>query len=314
MEREKTSNPIKFSIILTSYNLANYIEEAIESIINQTYPYWELIIIDDGSQDNSVEKIKPYLKDARIKLYVHEKNQGAGKTVRDAMRYSSNEIIGLIDSDDALAEDALEIMANAYKYYPHYGVIHSNYWICDKDLKIIKEYKYKDGTGQVNPKKSNLLEKKVKHFKTYRREAYEKTKGFNPKLKMNCDRDIVQKLEEVTEFKYIDKPLYYYRVHESGVTRSNPQQVFLESYITRVNAYFRRLNTELPNITLEDLYTFYYNITFYNLFNFIISAAKFLKISLVINRLKKSFPNSIQKILSHFKKNIYFSFLIKKFK
>ena len=59
---------------MASYNYADIIGEAIESVINQTYTDWELIIVDDGSKDDSVEVIKKYLTDARIKLFVNEEN------------------------------------------------------------------------------------------------------------------------------------------------------------------------------------------------------------------------------------------------
>ena len=67
---------MKISIVMASYNYASIIGEAIESVINQTYKDWELIIVDDGSADNSVEVIKKYLSDNRIKLYINEKNLG----------------------------------------------------------------------------------------------------------------------------------------------------------------------------------------------------------------------------------------------
>jgi len=72
----------KFSIIMASYNYAGYISQGIESVINQTYQNFELIIVDDGSVDNSVEIIKSYCeKDNRIKLYCHNKNRGLSKQI-----------------------------------------------------------------------------------------------------------------------------------------------------------------------------------------------------------------------------------------
>ena len=64
---------IKVSIITASYNYQDYVKETIESVMAQTYPHWEMVIVDDGSKDNSVEVIKSYCsKDERIKLYQHE--------------------------------------------------------------------------------------------------------------------------------------------------------------------------------------------------------------------------------------------------
>ena len=99
---------MKISIVMASYNYASIIGEAIESVINQTYKDWELIIVDDGSTDNSVEVIKKYLSDNRIKLYINEKNLGLAKTVRKGIQYSTSDWIAFLESDDKFFPNALE--------------------------------------------------------------------------------------------------------------------------------------------------------------------------------------------------------------
>ena len=99
---------MKISIVMASYNYAPIIGEAIESVINQTYKDWELIIVDDGSADNSVEVIKKYLSDNRIKLYINEKNLGLAKTVRKGIQYSTSDWIAFLESDDKFSPNALE--------------------------------------------------------------------------------------------------------------------------------------------------------------------------------------------------------------
>ena len=99
---------MKISIVMASYNYAPIIGEAIESVINQTYKDWELIIVDDGSADNSVEVIKKYLSDNRIKLYINEKNLGLAKTVRKGIQYSTSDWIAFLESDDKFYPNALE--------------------------------------------------------------------------------------------------------------------------------------------------------------------------------------------------------------
>ena len=69
------------SVIMPSYNTAKYIAESIESIMNQTYPYWELIIVDDCSTDNTDSVVKSYLSDTRIRYLKNEKNSGAACSV-----------------------------------------------------------------------------------------------------------------------------------------------------------------------------------------------------------------------------------------
>ena len=73
-----------FSVLIANYNNAKYIKKAIESVLKQTYKNWEIVIVDDASTDNSLEVIRPYLKDKRIKLVKHKENQG-WETLEDAI-------------------------------------------------------------------------------------------------------------------------------------------------------------------------------------------------------------------------------------
>jgi len=88
------------SVLMANYNYAEFIGEAIESVINQTYGNWELIICDDGSTDNTVEAIERYCKqDKRIKLICKE-NGGQASALNLAYENSNGEVIAILDSDD----------------------------------------------------------------------------------------------------------------------------------------------------------------------------------------------------------------------
>lgn len=96
------------SVILPVYNSERYIEKCIDSIISQTYKEWELIIIDDGSTDNSFALCKNFAdQDQRIKL-IHQKNMGVTKARYNGVRAVQGEWITFIDSDDTLPSDALQ--------------------------------------------------------------------------------------------------------------------------------------------------------------------------------------------------------------
>ena len=102
---------IKTSIILTSYNYADFIKEAIDSVLSQTYQNWELIIVDDGSKDNSTEIINEYCqKDPRINLYVHENNANLGlkNSILLGLSKAACEWVCFLESDDILEANYLE--------------------------------------------------------------------------------------------------------------------------------------------------------------------------------------------------------------
>ena len=96
------------SIITPCYNGAKYVAETIESVINQTYKKWEMIIVDDGSKDKSAEIIKTYVnKDSRIK-YIYQNNAGSAAARNNGIRRAQGQYIALLDADDVWHKDFLE--------------------------------------------------------------------------------------------------------------------------------------------------------------------------------------------------------------
>ena len=95
-------------IILPTYNCAEYIEEAINSVIDQTLENWKLIIIDDASKDSTTSLIKNYLNDKRIVFKILKKNKGQGFCRNLSLRYSSSKYVAFIDSDDIWKKDKLK--------------------------------------------------------------------------------------------------------------------------------------------------------------------------------------------------------------
>ncbi|MBE5966485.1 MAG: glycosyltransferase family 2 protein [Lachnospiraceae bacterium] len=96
------------SIIMPSYNTAKYISETIESVQKQTYPHWELIIVDDCSTDSTGEVIEPFLKDTRISYYKNNKNSGAAVSRNRALQKATGRWIAFLDSDDLWLPDKLK--------------------------------------------------------------------------------------------------------------------------------------------------------------------------------------------------------------
>ncbi len=97
------------SIVMPAYNCEKYIENSIKSVINQTYSNWELIIIDDGSKDKTLEIIKNFqIKDSRIKSYPNEKNIGVSATRNRGIDLALGEWIAFLDSDDLWEPSKLE--------------------------------------------------------------------------------------------------------------------------------------------------------------------------------------------------------------
>ena len=96
------------SIIMPSYNTGRFITETINSVLNQTYNNWELIIVDDCSTDNTDEVVAPFLDDERIKYFKNETNSGAAVSRNKALREAKGKWIAFLDSDDLWMPEKLE--------------------------------------------------------------------------------------------------------------------------------------------------------------------------------------------------------------
>lgn len=129
------------SIITPSYNSKDFIRETIESVLNQTYKNWEMLIVDDCSTDSSPEIIKKYIqKDSRIKYFKNEKNSGPAVSRNLGLDNSRGKYIAFLDSDDIWIDKKLQLQIE-YIQKNEVDLIHSNYKFCDKNGVAIKEIK-----------------------------------------------------------------------------------------------------------------------------------------------------------------------------
>lgn len=130
----------KISIILPAFNAESYIKTAINSVLNQTYKNFEFIIIDDGSTDNTFNKIKE-IKDPRIILIKNENNIGLQKTLNKGLKIASGEFIARIDADDKwVNSDKLEKQINFLIKNKNYGLIGTGVIVINENNKEIFRY------------------------------------------------------------------------------------------------------------------------------------------------------------------------------
>ena len=114
----------KVSIIMGVYNGVNTLEEAIESIINQTYSNWELVVCDDQSTDESLNILKKYaLKDNRIKVITNPQNSGLAASLNQCLKYVSGTYIARMDADDLSVPERLEKQVRFLEEHPEINLV-----------------------------------------------------------------------------------------------------------------------------------------------------------------------------------------------
>lgn len=228
------------SVVIPSYNHSRFIREAVDSVLNQTYRNIELIIIDDGSSDNTMDILASY-RDSRVQITSQE-NQGAHNAINNGLKMAKGEYLAILNSDDIYEKKRFEIMIDAMRHSPgtefmcsHIRVINTE----GKDLGIKKGWHNMQSwlvphpeisLGARNDFKGNLL---MTNFTSttsnflFTRRLYEQIGGMR-NLRFAHDWDFALRAAEVTECKLIEQPLMRYRIHESNTISSNRKWMLFE--------------------------------------------------------------------------------------
>jgi glycosyltransferase involved in cell wall biosynthesis len=243
-----------FSVLMANYNRGKFIEESIQSVLSQTYPNLELVIVDDGSSDDSAVIARRYAGvDTRIRFFQNDSNMGCGGAMRKCADFASGEYMGYLGSDDTLTPEAVETMVQAHIRFPDCSLIYSSHYVCDEALNI-QRMAY--GAEKIPAHESYLTHGKgVTSFASFSKAHYLQTEGVNAGFKRAVDQDLYYKLEEAGKLFFVDKPLYKYRVNSSGIsTHRNISKARYWFVRAKENAYQRRLlNPSAKNIDKKEL-------------------------------------------------------------
>jgi glycosyltransferase involved in cell wall biosynthesis len=218
----------KVSVITASYNYENYIKETIESVINQTYTDWELIIVDDGSTDNSIEVIKKYCnKNNKIKLYTHKNNENKGlaETIKLGLSKASGDWIAFLESDDTWTENCLEEKVKVIDKNKDVKFIFSDVnMVGDKEeIEDFKEYyfilqkKFKNESQNLDLSKQFFIRNWIYTFSVVmlRKNILEQC-DFNSPIKKLLDYYLWAQVANRTKMFYLNKKLTNWRMHKTS--------------------------------------------------------------------------------------------------
>jgi len=219
------------SVIIPAYNHELYIEEALQSVIDQTYKNIELIIINDGSTDKTAEIIKKFIKinqDKNIQ-FVDKQNEGVCKTMNKGLVIASGEYFAFLASDDKWTENKLEVQISFMENNKNIGLVCSDAYFTKFDLSTnIKWSNYKEGINQYFKKGIQncnmhevLLSRPLICAVTVmlRREIFNEVDYFDEQLPGE-DTDLWLRVARKYPVGYIDQPLVYYRMHRTNISNN----------------------------------------------------------------------------------------------
>lgn len=304
-----------FSVVIPLYNKANYIENTIKSVLNQTFNDYEIIIINDESTDES-EAVVFGFNDGRIQIY-NQRNQGVSVARNLGIEKSKGKLIAFLDADDYWLPNHLEELANLYHNYPDCGIYCSRYKIKTAENHfqipifygiessfsgIVKDYFFSNRPFRITWTSCLAMPKEV----------LEKIGGFTPSVTNGQDLELWTKtgIEYLVAITDTITAIYNYDIPNS-LAKKNINSMKLMDF-----NQFKISEQQNPNLkTFLDIHRFFYAILYKTYGNKSIANKFYYEINKknigLINRLLFHLPKNLLKILyktKHLLKKISFEF------
>lgn len=206
----------RVSIITPTYNRVHLIGEAVESVLAQTVSDWELLIVDDGSTDNTREVLAVYQSDPRIH-YLYQPNQGQSLARNAALAKARGEFIGFLDSDDIWYFDKLERQLAAFGAHPEVHIVHGDEATIDEQGRELSRENMRRYSGWITPQ---LLTDNCVSITTalVRRECFDTLGGFDPKYGVADDYELWLRFSARYRFHYEPGLVAGYRVMAAQIS------------------------------------------------------------------------------------------------
>lgn len=212
------------SVIIPTYNRANYLSEAIDSVLAQTYKNYEIIVVDDGSTDNTRKVLEKYSNKIR---YIYQENKGPSAARNNGIKNAKGELIAFLDSDDAWLPEKLERQLELFRKNDELGLVSSAYYSCDEYFNLPTLVREKD----LSTKRKILPKLFVKNlFATptivVKKKCFTRVGLFNENYKFGEDWDMWIRIALDYEVHYVLEPLCKCRRHNDSITYGmNPKNL-----------------------------------------------------------------------------------------
>lgn len=205
------------SVIIPTYNYARYINQAIRSVLSQSFHDLEIIIVDDGSIDGTKDVVSTF-KDSRI-TYIYQNNRGISSARNIGIGFSSGEYIGFLDADDLWMPEKLEIQLSLFKTKPSIGLIYTGYIVIDEAGTCI-------AIRIAQPIEGDLVSQLIlgnivsgsATTSLVRRACFDQVGLLDENLTSCEDWDMWLRIARISDFACIEQPLAKIRLHGDNLT------------------------------------------------------------------------------------------------
>ena len=228
----------KVTVLMAVYNGAKYLEQAINSILKQTYQDFEFLIIDDGSTDDSAKLIQAY-RDERIRFINNEKNIGLASTLNKGIKLSTGEYIARMDQDDLSFSTRIEKQLVYLQKHKDVILLGTGCVEMDREGRMVKQHRYHikhkylikcvERGGSLFPHSSVM----------YKTEIVKQINGYRNRLNDAEDLDLWMRLSLVGKIGCLSEPLIKLRRHEESITAKSEKWIIV-SYGARISHLLRK--------------------------------------------------------------------------
>lgn len=226
------------TVYVTNYNYGKYIEQCLESIIGQSFRDFELLIIDDGSTDNSSEVIDKYKNlDVLDITVIEQQNRGLIVSNNIALRIAQGKYIVRVDADDYLHPDMLMHLVNKLEEDPRIALAFADYYLVNEQGEIIAEEK------RITLSESNLKDRPAHGACTViRKEVLIESGGYSEEFSCQDGYDLWLRIALKNRVEHLSLPLFYYRQHGKSLTRDVGRILDTRSRIIKKHSYDLKLD------------------------------------------------------------------------
>jgi glycosyltransferase involved in cell wall biosynthesis len=204
------------SIYITNKNYGKYLENAIKSVLKQTYKKKELIIIDDASKDNSIKIIKKYEEKNLCRAIYNKKSKGLIKSSNIAIKASKGRFVMRVDADDYLDPNSLSVLLNAIEKDSNIALVYSDYYLVDekKNILSLEKQTIRDAEGFLEHKPV------LAACCLIRRSSIFSVNLYDERFTRQDGYDLWYKLLKNFKFEHVPLPLFFYRKHGKNLTKN----------------------------------------------------------------------------------------------
>lgn len=207
------------SVVVATYNMARYLSNAVNSVLNQTYKHLEVVIVDDGSTDETRDVIAKLRKDTRVHAHMQE-NRGQAAAKNRGIELSRGEFVAFLDADDEWVSRKLELQLPLFEKARAVGVVYSDFEYMDADGKSFGRPELRMHRGRIS---SQLLIENFVCFPTtvVRREYLHKVGAFVERYVMGIDYDLWLRMSATYEFDFVAESTVRYRVWPGQMSKNH---------------------------------------------------------------------------------------------